>query len=68
MASSFKKMDPAQAALIVQDLSNDMAIDLMNELSTQTRGQVLQEMDPKKAADLTERLIKKNTAAQESTP
>lgn len=68
MASSFKKMDPAQAALIVQDLSNDMAIDLMNELSTQTRGQVLQEMEPKKAADLTERIIKKSAAVQENTP
>lgn len=68
MASSFKKMDAAQAALIVQDLSNSMAIDLMNELSTATRGQILQEMDPKKAADLTERFIKENAAAKQSTP
>jgi|GEM_PF-1768551 len=64
MASSFKKMDAQQAALIVQDLSTTMAIDLMNELSTETRGQILQEMEPAKAADLTERFIKANTNKQ----
>lgn len=58
MASSFRKMDANQAALIVEDLPNDMAIDLLNELSTDARGQILQSMDSKKAAQLTEKFIK----------
>jgi len=60
IATSFKKMDAQQAALIVEGLSNNMAVDLMNELSTDARGQILGAMDAKKAAALTERFIKAN--------
>lgn len=62
MAGSFRKMDSKQAAKIVEDLPNDMAIELLGELSTETRGQVLQEMDAKQAAKLTAQFLKSKDA------
>ena len=59
MASSFRKMKSKQAAEIFQDLDEEIALQLMEELSNDVRGKILEEMDPKRAAKLTESLVKK---------
>lgn len=57
MASSFKKMNKKQAALIFSDLDKKTAIDMLQELPNDVRGGILEAMDPKIAADLTKRFI-----------
>lgn len=51
-ANAFRKMKPKQAALIIQDLEASRANDILNELSNDVRGKILQEMDPDKARSL----------------
>jgi len=58
MASSFRKIDPKQAALIIQDLDKDMALDVLKALSNDARGKILAEMDSKDAAKLAENFMK----------
>ncbi|AIF45466.1 MotE family protein [Virgibacillus sp. SK37] len=60
MSQSFKDMDRQQAALILTDLEKDTAVSLLKELSNKVRGEILGEMDPAKAAELTQKLISDN--------
>lgn len=57
LSASFKKMNKKQAALIFQDLDSETAIALLNKLSNDVRGGILEEMEPKKAAELTKLYI-----------
>lgn len=57
MSSSFKTMKPKQAALIFADLEINVAIQILKTLSNDIRGKILEAMDPKLAAQLTERMI-----------
>lgn len=57
MAASFKKMKSKQAALIFQDLDNDIAVEILDRLSNDVRGGILEAMDAKEAAKLTELYI-----------
>ncbi|GGB30305.1 hypothetical protein F3157_13285 [Virgibacillus dakarensis] len=57
ISSSFKEMDPKQAALIFQKLDSDMAISILKELSNKARGKIIAEMDPETAAKLTKMFI-----------
>jgi len=54
LTSSFKKINKKQAALIIQDLDPELAILLLDELSNDARGGILEAMDPEQAAVLTE--------------
>lgn len=60
MSASFRKMKSKQAALIFQDLEVDIALEILEQLPNDTRGGILEAMEPKKAAQLTEMFIKKN--------
>lgn len=57
MANTFRKMDAKQAALIIEDLDKDMALDLLKGLSNDARGNILQEMEPKTAAKFAEKFM-----------
>ncbi|WP_188454387.1 MotE family protein [Virgibacillus oceani] len=57
IASSYKEMDSEQAAKIIEELNEEMAISILNELPNDTRGSIFDEMDPKKAAQLTQMFI-----------
>lgn len=57
MSASFKEMKSKQAALIMEDLQDDIAIDILKELSNDTRGSILEAMDPSKAAHLTTLIV-----------
>lgn len=57
LSASFKKMNKKKAALIFQDLNTDIAISLLHELSNDVRGEVLEAMEPKQAAELSEKFI-----------
>ncbi|APC48630.1 hypothetical protein GLV94_09910 [Virgibacillus halodenitrificans] len=61
MSQSFKGMDRQQAALILTDLEIDTAVSLLKELSNKVRGEILGEMEPAKAAELTQKLINDNS-------
>lgn len=52
-AASFRKMDPEKAAPIVQNMDDAIAVEILASLSGDVRGNILAEMDPKKAAELT---------------
>lgn len=57
VSSSFKDMDKQQAALIIQRLEKDTAVSLLKEVSNKVRGSILEAMDPKVAAELTQLFI-----------
>jgi len=57
MSGTFKDMDNEQAALILQNLDEETAMSILNEVSNKVRGQILEAMDPEVAADLTQLLI-----------
>src|SRR5690625_1367886 len=57
IASSFRKMDSERAADIVQNLDNRTATSILIQLSGEVRGDILAEMDPKRAAELTTILL-----------
>ncbi|MFA1820673.1 MotE family protein [Virgibacillus oceani] len=57
MSGTFKDMDHEQAALILQNMDEETAISILNEVSNKVRGQILEAMDPEIAADLTQLLI-----------
>lgn len=58
LAASFKKMNQKQAALIFQDLNNDIAISVLAQVPNEVRGGILEAMDPKRAAELAELFLK----------
>lgn len=57
LSASFKSMKPKQAALIFTDLDKNIAVELLNTLSNDVRGKILEAMEPKLAAELTELLL-----------
>lgn len=56
-STSFKDMDPEKAAPIFQSLEKSSAVSILKELSNDVRGEILAEMDPELAAELTELLM-----------
>ncbi|HLR72494.1 MAG TPA: hypothetical protein VK085_13820 [Pseudogracilibacillus sp.] len=57
-SASFRKMDPEKAATIIQNLDKNMAVQILSKLSGDVRGNILAEMEPKNAAELTEEMMK----------
>ncbi|MGM8364136.1 MotE family protein [Virgibacillus sp. W0181] len=56
-ATSFRKMDKEKAALIFQSLDKSSAVAILKELSNDVRGEIMGEMEPSLAAELTELLM-----------
>jgi flagellar motility protein MotE (MotC chaperone) len=59
VAGSFKGMDSVQAALIIQNMEKETATAILGAVSTKVRGKILEAMEPKKAAELTQLIIDK---------
>lgn len=57
MSASFKKMKKKQAALIFAELDEEIALAIMSELPNDVRGEIIESMEPNKAADLTAKFI-----------
>lgn len=55
--ASFRKMEPASAAKIMEDLDRQSAATILAALSGKVRGVILAEMNPTIAADLTEIIL-----------
>ncbi|TGB04805.1 MotE family protein [Halobacillus salinus] len=52
LATSFQGMDAEQAAPILSNMSEALAIDVLQEISSEERGEILGAMDPEVAASL----------------
>lgn len=58
VAKSYEKMAPEKAAQILENMSDRSSVVLiLNAMSNDSRGEILQEMDPKKAAEVTKNLM-----------
>ncbi|WP_138414831.1 magnesium transporter MgtE N-terminal domain-containing protein [Aquibacillus sediminis] len=57
IATSFKEMDPEAAAPIINSLDNELSLLILKSVSSQERGQILSEMAPEDAAQLTNNLL-----------
>jgi flagellar motility protein MotE (MotC chaperone) len=56
VAKTYQDMSPRNAALIVEQVSEPLAVELLQKLPVDVRGSILGKMEPKKAARLTERM------------
>lgn len=54
VAKTYQDMSPRNAAQIVEQISEPLAVELLQKLPIDIRGAILGKMDPKKAARLTE--------------
>lgn len=57
LAGSFRKMDKEQAAKIVESMDLSTAILLLSNVSGTVRGEILEKMDPKIAANIMENMV-----------
>lgn len=57
LTSSFRKMNKKRAASIIAELDESLATHVLQELSSDTRGKILEAMDAEKAAVLTQRML-----------
>ncbi|MEN2766447.1 MotE family protein [Ornithinibacillus xuwenensis] len=57
ISSSFSEMKSEQAALILQELEDDVAIAILSEMSNEDRGLIMESMTPDRAATLTEQFL-----------
>ncbi|WP_028782788.1 MotE family protein [Thalassobacillus devorans] len=57
ISSSFKDMDPEQAAAIIGNLDQPIAVTVLRNLPNNERGDILGELDPEQAAKLTSLFI-----------
>ncbi|KAB8138739.1 hypothetical protein F9U64_03735 [Gracilibacillus oryzae] len=56
ITASFEEMKPKTAAPIIENLDNQLAISILNQLDSKVRGEILAEMEPETAANYTEML------------
>lgn len=52
LSKIYEKMDPSKAALLIQDLDQQLAINLLIGIKKKTAGQILENLDPATATDL----------------
>lgn len=57
VSSSFRNMDKEKAAAILENMDETSAVDLLNGMSNDVRGGILEAMDPEKAANLAQLLM-----------
>lgn len=59
IAKSYQEMEPQRAAIILQNISDrSTSVSILEVMSNDVRGEILQEMDPEIAADVTQRLMR----------
>jgi flagellar motility protein MotE (MotC chaperone) len=56
LKNTYQEMSPRRAAQIIARLPDNLAVDLMKQLPQDTRASILEKMDPKRAARITENL------------
>lgn len=57
ITKSYEEMDSEQAALILESLDTDTALNIVRGLSNEVRGDIMQAMEPESAAQFTELLL-----------
>ncbi|MBX0356444.1 MotE family protein [Halobacillus sp. Nhm2S1] len=57
MAQSFQEMDPEKAAPILQSMKQNLAVQVLNDVASEERGEILGQMDPETAANIAGLLI-----------
>ncbi|QAS50996.1 MotE family protein [Halobacillus litoralis] len=57
LAASFQEMDPEEAAPIIGSMSQTLAVQVMREVSSEERGEILGQMDPEAAAEIASILL-----------
>lgn len=63
MSSSFQEMDAEQAAPIIANLDQNVAISLLENIPNQERGLIFAEMNPEQAANLTSAFVESTTSS-----
>ncbi|MGP4059828.1 MotE family protein [Halobacillus sp. H74] len=57
LAASFQEMDPEEAAPIIGSMSQTLAVQVMREVASEERGEILGQMDPEAAAEIASILL-----------
>ncbi|MGP4106985.1 MotE family protein [Virgibacillus sp. L01] len=57
ISSSFNEMDSAQAALIIENMEQDLAVGILKQIPNDVRGGIFEEMEPDLAAELTQLFV-----------
>ncbi|SDO84301.1 MotE family protein [Halobacillus sp. SY10] len=57
MAQSFQVMDPEEAAPILENMNQNLAVQVLNDVASEERGEILGQMDPEAAANIASMLI-----------
>ncbi|MGP4075607.1 MotE family protein [Halobacillus sp. K22] len=57
MAASFQEMDPEEAAPIVENMSQELAVKVLENISSGERGQIFGQMNPETAAGIAGEII-----------
>ncbi|REJ09513.1 MotE family protein [Halobacillus trueperi] len=57
MAQSFQEMDPEEAAPILENMNQNLAVQVLNDVASEERGEILGQMDPEAAANIASMLI-----------
>ncbi|MYL70977.1 hypothetical protein GLW00_08940 [Halobacillus litoralis] len=57
MARSFQEMDPEEAAPILESMNQNLAVQVLSEVASEEKGEILGQMDPEAAANIASMLI-----------
>lgn len=57
MAASFQQMEPEEAAPIVENMSQDLAIQVLENVASEERGLIFGQMSPEAAAEIAGEII-----------
>ncbi len=57
ISSSFNEMDSQQAALIIENMEQDLAVGILKQIPNDVRGGIFEEMEPDLAAELTQLFV-----------
>lgn len=57
ISSSFKDMDSEQAALITENMEQDLAVGILKQVPNDVRGEIFEQMDPGLAAELAQLFV-----------
>ncbi|MFB4167495.1 MotE family protein [Virgibacillus sp. JSM 102003] len=57
ISSSFNEMDSEQAALIIENMEQDLAVGILKQIPNDVRGGIFENMDPDLAAELTQLFV-----------
>lgn len=57
ISSSFNEMDSEQAALIIENMEQDLAVGILKQIPNDVRGGIFEKMEPDLAAELTQLFV-----------